>query len=49
MQENYREYIELWLHKIKTPLAWGMLSFENAESQLCLASFEIMDVNLAGV
>lgn len=43
MQENYREYIELWVHEIKTPLAWGMLSLENAQPELCPASFEILN------
>jgi len=39
-QENYREYIELWVHEIKTPLAWGMLSLENAQAELNPDSYE---------
>jgi hypothetical protein len=39
-QENYREYIELWVHEIKTPLAWGMLSLENAQTEINPESYE---------
>jgi len=39
-QENYREYIELWVHEIKTPLAWGMLSLENAQAEMNPQSYE---------
>ena len=42
-QENYREYIELWVHEIKTPLAWGMLSLENAQTELRPESFEMLN------
>ena len=39
-KENYREYIELWVHEIKTPLAWGMLSLENAQTEINPESYE---------
>lgn len=29
MQEEYREYIELWVHEIKTPIASSMLTAQN--------------------
>ena len=41
-RENYREYIELWIHEIKTPLAWGMLSLENAQAELRPESFDML-------
>jgi len=33
MQEDYREYIELWIHEIKTPISSAVLTIENHASQ----------------
>lgn len=39
----YREYIELWVHEIKTPIAGGKLICENTDNTRLLAEFEEID------
>ena len=34
MQEEYREYIEMWVHEIKTPIATCKLLIENNENEV---------------
>ncbi|NFI95576.1 HAMP domain-containing histidine kinase [Clostridium botulinum] len=34
MQANYREYIEMWVHEIKTPIASTKLIIENNQNEL---------------
>lgn len=34
MQKDYREYIETWVHEIKTPIASSKLMLENSEGDL---------------
>jgi len=38
IQESYREYIELWVHEIKTPIASSKLMLQNAEKNALLVS-----------
>lgn len=38
IQESYREYIELWVHEIKTPIASSKLMLQNAERNALLDS-----------
>lgn len=33
LQEDYKEYIELWIHEIKTPIAAGKLIIENNKNE----------------
>ncbi len=33
-QENFKEYIEMWVHEIKTPIASAMLTIYNNQSKL---------------
>ena len=34
LQEDYKEYIELWIHEIKTPIAAGKLIIENNKNEV---------------
>ncbi len=34
LQEDYKEYIELWIHEIKTPIAAGKLIIENNKDEV---------------
>ncbi|WP_369074752.1 histidine kinase dimerization/phospho-acceptor domain-containing protein, partial [Klebsiella pneumoniae] len=34
MQEEYREYIEMWVHEIKTPIASTKLLIENNNNEI---------------
>lgn len=44
LQEDYKNYIELWVHEIKTPLAAASLIVENSEDKLVGLSKELEDV-----
>lgn len=40
---NYREYIELWMHEVKTPLAAARLTIENNKSDITRSIGEDLD------
>lgn len=44
-QEEYKNYIELWVHEIKTPLAAANLIVENSEEELAGLSKELEGVS----
>ena len=43
---GYREYIEMWIHEVKTPLAAAKLILENHPSEITQAMDEEMQQNL---
>ncbi len=34
LQEDYKEYIELWIHEIKIPIATSKLIIENNKNEI---------------
>ena len=40
---EYREYIELWVHEVKTPIAGAMLIGENADNQALAGTLQRID------
>lgn len=43
MQEDYKEYIELWIHEIKIPIAASKLIIENNKNQTTKSIYEELD------
>lgn len=43
LQEEYKEYIELWIHEIKTPIAAGKLIAQNNKSEVTKSIDEELD------
>ncbi|MDR1077941.1 MAG: sensor histidine kinase [Propionibacteriaceae bacterium] len=40
LQTDYQEYVELWVHEIKTPLAGAKLASQNADDRVVLEALE---------
>ena len=43
LQEEYKEYIELWIHEIKTPIAAGKLIVQNNKNEVTKSIDEELD------
>lgn len=43
LQEDYKEYIELWIHEIKTPIATSKLIIENNKNETTKSIYEELD------
>ena len=43
LQEDYKEYIELWIHEIKTPISAGKLLIENNKNEITKSIGEELD------
>lgn len=43
LQEEYKEYIELWIHEIKTPIAAGKLIAQNNKNEVTKSIDEELD------
>lgn len=43
LQEEYREYIEMWVHEIKTPIASSKLLIENNKDKVTLSILEDLE------
>ncbi len=43
LQEDYKEYIELWIHEIKLPIAAGKMIIENNKSEVTESINEELD------
>lgn len=43
LQEDYKEYIELWIHEIKTPIATSKMIIENNKNQITKSIGEEVD------
>lgn len=43
LQEDYKEYIELWIHEIKTPISTGKMIIENNKSEITESINEELD------
>lgn len=43
LQEDYKEYIELWIHEIKTPISTGKMIIENNKSEITESISEELD------
>lgn len=43
LQEDYKEYIELWIHEIKTPIATAKLIVENNKNEITKNIYEELD------
>lgn len=43
MQEEYKEYIELWVHEIKTPIASAKLIIENNKNEITSKIYSQLD------
>ena len=43
LQEEYTEYIELWIHEIKTPIAAGKMIIENNKTEFTKSIEEELD------
>ena len=43
MQEDYKEYIELWIHEIKTPIAASKMIIENNKNEATTSIDEELD------
>ena len=43
LQEDYKEYIELWIHEIKTPIAAGKLIAQNNKNEVTKSIDEELD------
>ena len=43
LQEDYKEYIELWIHEIKIPIATSKLIIENNKNEITKSIDEELD------
>jgi len=43
LQEEYKEYIELWIHEIKTPIATSKMVIENNKNAVTKSIYEELD------
>lgn len=43
LQEDYKEYIELWIHEIKTPIVTSKLIIENNKNETTKSIYEELD------
>lgn len=43
LQEDYKEYIELWIHEIKLPIATGKMIIENNKNEVTESINEELD------
>ncbi len=43
LQEDYKEYIELWIHEIKTPISTGKMIIENNKTEITESISEELD------
>lgn len=43
LQEDYKEYIELWIHEIKTPIATSKLIIDNNKNEITKNIYEELD------
>lgn len=43
IQEDYKEYIELWIHEVKIPIAASKLIIENNKNEITKSIEEELD------